>query len=470
MKEKQIRVVPSAWLEKKGRRLDCGPYLSGAVETLVLLDKLKAKKDPLRLLTRDGHDGIFHAGREGRTYVLDERYGVPFLGSTDILCADLSYATLISRRQADATPKFTIRKDWILITRSGTVGRMAYGRPDMDGMACSEHVLRVVAAPDRVPPGYLYAYLCTKFGASLVAGGTYGSIIPAIEPQHIAEIPVPRFGDRLEGKAHEKIVEAARLRSEYQQQLQLATKKLFVAVGLNDITSGGWHNGNPDLGFAHKLESTTSLRALNFNPRFQRLCGAIRSKSWRQLGELCKPGTLKRGGRYRRVEADPEYAYLMVGQKEVFWLRPEGRWIAKKCVDADVLVEPGTSLIAGAGTFGESELFCRSEFIWGPSAEQAYSELFVRVVADPEVIPPGCLFAFLRSETAFRMLRSIAFGTKLQYPHPHLLGSLPVPYPEKRHREEIHELIADAYEKRHRSVNLEDEAVAIVEAAIEGGA
>ena len=85
-------------------------------------------------------------------------------------------------------------------------------------------------------------------------------------------------------------------------------------------------------------------------------------------------------------------------------------------------------------------------------------------------MPSGCLFAFLRSETAFRMLRSISFGTKLQYPLPALLQTLPVPYPQECIRNEIHELIVDAYRKRDDSVRLEDEAVALVERAIEGDA
>ena len=36
------KIVPSAWLEKEGRRLDCGPYLSGAIETRLLLDQVRA--------------------------------------------------------------------------------------------------------------------------------------------------------------------------------------------------------------------------------------------------------------------------------------------------------------------------------------------------------------------------------------------------------------------------------------------
>lgn len=35
----QIKTVRSTWLENNGRRLDCGPYMSGAVEAKELLKK-----------------------------------------------------------------------------------------------------------------------------------------------------------------------------------------------------------------------------------------------------------------------------------------------------------------------------------------------------------------------------------------------------------------------------------------------
>ena len=330
--------------------------------------------------------------------------------------------------------------------------------------------MRVIADENKIRSGYLHAYLSSQFGIPLIASGTYGSVIQHIEPGHIANRPVPRLSSRVEEKAHNQVLEAARLRVEYQFQIKDSTRKLFDAVGLKDITSGSWHADNPDLGFLRKIASPTSLRALNFNPRYQELSASIRATSYRSLGQLCKPGTLKRSGRYKRIDAEPEYAYRLIGQKEVFWLRPEGRWIAKKSVGDDLLVKPGTTVVAARGTFAESELYCRTEFICGPAVDASYSEDLLRVVSDEALMPRGCLFAFMRSETAFRMLRSISMGTKLQDHHSAFLHALPVPYPNARDQNEIHDIIVDAYEKRHRSVQLEDTAVALVEDAIRQGA
>jgi type I restriction enzyme S subunit len=129
----KTKAVPSGWLELDGRRLDCGPYMSGALEAKALLERLNVRKDPLQEVTANGIAGIFNGPRFARLYVDDPANGVPFLGSTDILNADLTNLALLSRKQVAANPRLVVHARWTLITCSGTIGRMAYARPDIDG-------------------------------------------------------------------------------------------------------------------------------------------------------------------------------------------------------------------------------------------------------------------------------------------------------------------------------------------------
>lgn len=149
--------VMSSWMESNGRRLDSSPYLSGAFEAKVILEKLSAKKQALHEVTKGGLKGIFNGPRFSRNYVEDPEYGLPFLGSTDILAADLSNLPLLSKKQVASHPELLIYEGWTLITCSGTIGRMVYSRSDMTGMAGSQHFMRVVPDPDKILPGYLYA-------------------------------------------------------------------------------------------------------------------------------------------------------------------------------------------------------------------------------------------------------------------------------------------------------------------------
>lgn len=97
----------------------------------------------------------------------------------------------------------------------------------------------------------------------------------------------------------------------------------------------------------------------------------------------------------------------------------------------------------------------------------AYSEHVLRIQPDESKMLSGCLFAFMRSEMAFRMLRSISSGSKLQDNHYELLPELPIPLPDRRTQEEVHKLVTDAYENRWRGVELENQARHLVEQAIE---
>ncbi|QKX16918.1 restriction endonuclease subunit S [Microbulbifer sp. YPW1] len=465
----QVKAIPSSWLEQNGRRLDCTPYMSGAAEIRELLKKHDTERLPD--ITTGHEGGIFYGPRSTRTYVRDANYGVPFLTTTFMMQADLTRLPLISRKEAESRKLINqkVSEGMTLITRSGSVGRTIYARSSMAGIWSNEDIIKVVADPVKVKSGYLYAYLCTRFGVPFVLSGKYGSVITHLEPEHFSDLLVPRLGDLIEDKAHELIERSASLLDQYQKYLNDATQLYLESVGLEDITPGEWHSWGSDLGFS-SLAGSKSLRALNFNPRFNRLCDRIKQGSWKLLGELCVPGTLKRGVRFSRVDADPEYAYRLIGQKELFWLRPQGRWIGKNFVPDGVLVEDGCVLVAAQGTLGESELYCRSEFATGKALENAYSEHILRVLANEELIERGALFAFMRSETAFRMLRSISVGSKLQDHHYTMLPALPIPYPPEDVRRRCNELVIEAYRAREKAIELEDEARALVERTIEEGA
>jgi Type I restriction modification DNA specificity domain len=458
--------VMASWMESNGRRLDCNPYLSGGFEARVLLERLNAEKQPLKEVTQGGMKGIFNGPRFSRHYVNDPKHGVPFLGSTDILAADLSGLSMISKKQVKAHPELLIDEGWTLITCSGTIGRMVFSRADMKGMTGSQHFMRIIADRTKIPPGYLYAYLSSRFGVSLIASGTYGSIIQHLEPNHIADLPVPRLGDSIESEVHNLMVEAARLRTEYQTQVRSATHQLFASVGLKDITAAEWHEMESTLGFTHILNSASSMRALNFNPRFQNISQSLSSVNHLKLGDICAGGELRSGVRFKRIDCEPQLGSKLIGQKEIFWFEPEGRWISTNQAPTDIFVQDETILIAAQGTLGENEVFCRSELITGEWLDYVYSQHFIRVRSGNPDVSGAFLFAFFRSETAFRCLRSMSTGSKQQDIHRAILSNFPIPIPSQNERNEIEILVRQAFQSRHHASILERQATAIVESNI----
>lgn len=463
----KVKSIPSTWLDKDGRRLDCGPYMSGALEAKVLLEALKARKDALRDVTLNGMAGIFNGPRFARSYVDDPKYGVPFLGSTDILNADLTSLPRLSKKQVAANPRLVVRADWTLITCSGTIGRMAYARPDMDGMAGSQHFMRVVPDAEKIPPGYLYAYLSSKFGVPLVVGGTYGAIIQHIEPEHIADLPVPRLGTAFETKVHELVDRAATLRSEAAQLLIDATMELEKLVQLPHLDVPA--SPTP---FDTCAVSSSALQARLdgfFHSRFHSDALAALSRAQTRLLSELASGIVE-PLRFKRVAVeDPAFGVPFFGTSPLFWTDPTPNYfVSRKMRNIDqYLVDKKCLLIPRSGQL--SGIIGSVVLPYGDIVGGAVSEDAIRVYFESEQ-DAGFGLVALTSEYGRRQLKARAFGSSIPHLDVKHIGLVRVPDPGPEKRKFIGTKGARVAELRDEACSVERQARALLEAKIEKGA
>jgi type I restriction enzyme, S subunit len=405
--------VMASWMESNGRRLDCNPYLSGGFEARVLLERLKAEKQPLLSLTQNGMAGIFHAGREKRSYVDNPEYGVPFLGSTDILAADLSGLPFLSKKQVQKNPHFTVKEEWTLITRSGTVGRMAFVRPDMAGMACSEHVLQV--APDRtkIPPGYLYAYLSSRFGVSLITSGTYGSIIQHLEPNHIADLPVPRLGEAIEEEIHNLILEASLLRTKANIQLTVAIQKIEELAGLPPLLKSLSHQSLDISSTSSKflIARLDGLFHSNYHKSALIPLLSLSDEDRVTIGEIANE--VIELAKFKRVTInDPIHGVPFFGTSAIMWTDPSCSYYTQKKMQGinQYLIDNRTLLVPRSGQL--NGIIGHIVFPYGQVIGGAVTEGAIRIKADSPTIA-GYIFVALSSEYGVRQMKARTFGSSI---------------------------------------------------------
>jgi len=350
---------------------------------------------------------------------------------------------------------------------------MAYVRPDMAGLACSEDVLRVVPDAEKILPGYLFAYLSSSYGVPLVVSGTYGAIIQHIEPKHIEDLPVPRLGDEFERLVHDKVSAAAEKLSNSQFLLNEANSQLFLKAGVPNPSSSDWNRDKSDKGFSVHSSELGPLRAWNHSRRVQAITDVIESGDFSVLSDLIDLDWIRWRVMFKRVDADQENGIEVLSQKPLFSLFPEGRWISRKYLlnhSPRYVVPDRTIIVAKQGTLGEDELFCRCEFITGGRAlSRAYTDHCMRIVARKGEIEPGYLYAFLRSNAGFRILRGLSEGSKQQDLHWRTVPSIPVPRLPSHEEERIARMVYDAYSERNSAIDLMNEARNTLEKRISVG-
>lgn len=465
-------IVFSDWVVGQVRRLDAGPYLSGGYEAKKLLELAELNKDSLIELTEGHKGGIYNGPKFARVYHNHPGHSVDFLTTTGMMQADLSNLPKLKKKDAESKKLsyLKLERGTSLISCSGTIGRMAYVASGLDGVWSCQDMIKVKPNEGKVGSGYLYSFLNSKFGVPMVLSGTYGAVIKHIEPEHIQDMPVPRLTDKQEKEIDSLIKKSYQLRDQFQSELDQATALIFEKSGLKELEPHDWHLDESDKGFVASSVSFRSLRAWNYSKRAEYLQDKLKSTPHQLIGKICAGGRFSRGPRFKRVATDEGHGALLVGQKQGYWSRPEGKWISTARAPKDVFVDDETILISAQGGLGERVCFARPVFVTGNWTNHAFSEHFLRLVSGDSELSTAYIFAFLRSEFAFRCLRSFAIGSMQQDIHVDMLSEFPVPIIDKESTEKVESLIRSAHKAKDLADELEDKAIKLLEDTIEAAA
>lgn len=163
-------------------------------------------------------------GRFKRVYV-DEGYGVPFFGGRSIGELDPSDKRYLSFSQHDKKIKeeLTIREGMILITCSGTIGKIALVPKHWDNWAMTHDIIRLLPADDLI--GYVYIWLQTEYAAKLIEAFAYGSVVRHIEKEHLCKVTIPLLKNHeVQKRINELALEANEKRYEAYQLEQKALR------------------------------------------------------------------------------------------------------------------------------------------------------------------------------------------------------------------------------------------------------
>lgn len=446
--------VPISWVIEEGHRFDCGPFMRGGIEARRALESASVPKTQLVELTLKGLAGMYHVGMDKLRWVETTDHGIPLLRSADILRADLSDQPLISREQVRDNPLFTCPEGTTLITRSGTIGRMAYCRADMALMAMSQDVLKVVPDTTKIASGYLFAFLSSKYGVPLIVSGTFGSIIVHIEAENIAKLPVPRLGKNLEQEIHDLVECAARNRSQAHQLRADAQASFYNQFSLSDLS-----DADTAVNFAVFSVQASSLR---------RLDAAHHSPSCRAAAdELASPGDTKRldevarvftPGIFKRMHVDdPSYGYPYFSGTELFQYDPEPRaHLSRRAPKIeDYIVRENWLLLQDAGQLeGLIGRVVRAT----PAVDKSVVSNHLMRIAPEDAETAAYLSVVLSSPHGYRAITRNAFGSSIPQLDPAHIGALRLPWPSSAIRKRIAEPVLESWK-------LEDEASASVRSA-----
>lgn len=157
---------------------------------------------------------IFVPTRFKRNYTADELISIPFLQGAHITQIKPQGIKRIYHKMKNIED-ILVHKNMILLTRSGTVGKLSLVGDYWDGWAASDHIIRLSIKSDSINPGFLLLFLLSDYAQLQIDHLVYGSNVDEIGEAgdliNNIEILVPK-NKEIENKIGNKVIEAYSLR------------------------------------------------------------------------------------------------------------------------------------------------------------------------------------------------------------------------------------------------------------------
>lgn len=395
---------------------------------------------------------------------------VQYFQSSDVNNASEESSVHIFKGQAESL-NLLVKHNDILVTGFGSIGNTRLVSILQDGVCYANNVCRVRTNAG-IKAGYLYACMSSKYSTAQLNNNASGSVVRYIEAPGIKKTLIPNFPESFQQQVDVLIQESAKLREEATALLSDAQKKLKEYASLKDLDTSDYDFYGPSVKgrepstfvLSRKSINTTSINAFNYSERIRKTKLLVRNSV--PLKEVLLDGDTFSTGSFPRVEVNSANGIMLINQSDIFDTIIKGKYISRRNVKTHNLVEYGEVLVAGVGTLGESETFCRAIYANEDLVGQLVSGEFIRMKVN-STIPSGYLFAWLNSDYGFRFIRNTQAGTKLCRPIPALFLEIPIPILCAEQMKEIDQLVTKAHTLKYKANCNERAAISMVEQEIE---
>ncbi|MCS5454452.1 restriction endonuclease subunit S [Enterobacter asburiae] len=399
-----------------------------------------------------------HCPRFKRVFVKTSAY--PIYQPSQIKEVKPLPAAYISDKTDTDIELLRVRKGQILMTCSGTVGKVTYVSNTLSRNIFSHDLLRINAKNEN-DIGYLYTFFLSDIGRLIVQSNNYGAVIQHIEPAHLLNLPIPNAPKIFKDKINSLVKESFELRDKSNELIERSQSIFKSALSLPSVEE-----------FSTDEEykpNCFSVSVANLNGRFEAnfhhpVAQAILKHLEKNAEQLCTLGDKKLvsgivlPGIFKRHYVQPEHGVPYIGGKDILSLDPRNeRYLSisqhKDLIEDKLSLRENMLLVTCSGTIGKVTLVPKHWQGWVASHD------LLRVLPNRNF--EGYLYAWLSSEWAQPLIRRYTYGAVVPHIDQHHVADVAVPLLEASLMYQINQLILDANHLRFLAFEKEQEALNI---------
>lgn len=447
----------------RGKRLEASVFDVEAKQAYNLL--IHGKYKSVDMISKEGPvECAFYGGRLKRHYVnKNHDKSVGFLGSSEMLdCKPIPIKYMVND---DTAKDVRVEKNTVLISRSGTIGNVTYVGNTLSQYLVSEHAIRIKC---KEYPGYVYTFLRSHAGKTVVCSTKFGAVIQEIEPEHLATVPIPDAPKEIKERIHDLIVKSYSLRDESNDLIDKATHLLIDELHLPDIRDfdvKDYKKGAPVETFSVKLSNMDGRVDASYHvPIVDAIVNHLKeyAEEVTSVGDERISSDIILPGRFKRVYVEEGYGRVFIGGKQLFELDPSNKKYLSLIHHGDRIskqlsLHENMTLITCSGTIGKVALVGKHWENW------TANQHIIRIVPANKDIA-GYLYIFLCSDFGHELITRFTYGSVVDEIDDNHVSQIAIPLlKNKEVQKQINGLALEANEKRFEAYKLEQQALHIMD-------
>lgn len=193
-----------------------------------------------------------------KTFFTEKDVGVPYLSPKDTFTFPLT----AEKFSLDFPDDCMVGDKQLLITCSGTTGRSVISNKLFKNFCLSNDMIRMSVSFDYL--GYIFAFINTQMGQSLIKRNEYGSTVKHINSEHIELLEIPIFDEILD-EINNLIVKSHEIRETSQIEMNNVKKSFYDLIKIPILSPKDIHT---DLGSNFNENNCFVLNSSNLECRF----------------------------------------------------------------------------------------------------------------------------------------------------------------------------------------------------------
>jgi type I restriction enzyme S subunit len=456
--------VSLADITDTGMRLEASVF---DIELKKTIETLKHSRFKLKSLIGNS-DNFATAYRPGickRIFVKEQDDGIPMFTPSQVIEVHPKAEKFLSKKMMPFIGNWFIKQGELLLTCSGTIGKVTLVTRTLDGKCISQNLIRI--SSNETNKGYLYAFFNTKLGQALLTRNNYGAVIQHIDPEHLINIFIPNPSDDIKKRINNLIIRSFEFRDTSNELIDKAISYLIAELKLPPI------NEFKTKQFDKKSDvDNYTVRLSNLSGRLDGsyhvpIVNAMADHLKKFSDELITVGDKRVSkeiilpGRFKRIYVEEGQGRVFFGGKQLFELDPSNKKylsLAKhsKRIKDELEISENTILITRSGTVGKVVIAPKHWEHW------IASDHIIRVVPANDNIA-GYIYIFLSSVYGYHLIKRYTYGSVVDEIDDYHVSQIPFPLlKDKSIQNEINKLALEANKMRYEAYVLEQMALNII--------